>query len=33
VPIWLFRQYNPELDPGNIRPGIRVQFPILSAAE
>lgn len=33
VPIWLFRQYNPELRLDDIRPGIRVQFPILSVAE
>jgi membrane-bound lytic murein transglycosylase D len=33
VPIWLFRQYNPELDLDKIRPGILVRFPILSAAE
>jgi membrane-bound lytic murein transglycosylase D len=30
VPIWLFRQYNPELDLHNVRAGTRVQFPILS---
>jgi membrane-bound lytic murein transglycosylase D len=33
VPIWLFRQYNPELDLDKIRPGILVRFPILSAVE
>lgn len=33
VPIWLFRQYNPQLDMDKIRPGIRVQFPLLSVAE
>jgi membrane-bound lytic murein transglycosylase D len=33
VPVWLFRQYNPELELDKIRPGIRVRFPILSAAE
>ena len=30
VPIWLFRQYNPELDLQNVRAGTRVQFPVLS---
>lgn len=30
VPIWLFRQYNPGLDLHNIRPGIRVQFPVMT---
>lgn len=33
VPVWLFRQYNPGLDLHNIRPGMRVQFPVMSAAE
>ncbi|MGI9270954.1 MAG: LysM peptidoglycan-binding domain-containing protein [Woeseiaceae bacterium] len=33
VPVWLFRQYNPELDLDKIRPGIRVQFPVLSAVQ
>ncbi len=32
VPIWLFRQYNPELDPDSIRPGVTVRFPILTPA-
>ena len=31
VPVWLFRQYNPELDLHNIRPGIVVRFPILAS--
>jgi membrane-bound lytic murein transglycosylase D len=30
VPMWLFRQYNPEIDPDTVRPGTRVQFPVLS---
>jgi membrane-bound lytic murein transglycosylase D len=30
VPMWLFRQYNPEVDPDTVRPGTRVQFPVLS---
>ncbi len=29
VPIWLFRQYNPGLDLHRVRPGIKVQFPVL----
>ncbi len=29
VPIWLFRQYNPGLDPHRVRPGVKVQFPVL----
>jgi membrane-bound lytic murein transglycosylase D len=29
VPIWLFRQYNPSLDLDKVRPGTRVQFPVL----
>ncbi len=30
VPLWLFRQYNPELDLHRVRPGTRVQIPVLS---
>lgn len=30
VPIWLFRQYNPQLDLQNVRAGTQVQFPVLS---
>jgi membrane-bound lytic murein transglycosylase D len=29
VPVWLFRQYNPELDLHNVRPGTRLSFPTL----
>lgn len=29
VPVWLFRQYNPELDLRNVRPGTRLNFPVL----
>jgi membrane-bound lytic murein transglycosylase D len=29
VPVWLFRQYNPELDLHNVRLGTRLNFPIL----
>jgi membrane-bound lytic murein transglycosylase D len=32
VPIWLFRQYNPELDLHAVRPGITVRFPLLGPA-
>ena len=30
VPIWLFRQYNPGLDLHRVRPGTKVQFPVLT---
>lgn len=30
VPVWLFRQYNPELDLHNVRKGTRLSFPILA---
>jgi membrane-bound lytic murein transglycosylase D len=33
VPVWLFRQYNPGLDLHNIQPGMRVQFPVMTAVE
>lgn len=33
VPIWLFRQYNPELDVHNVRPGVKIQFPVLTEVE
>ncbi len=29
VPLWLFRQYNPQLDMHRVRPGTRVRLPIL----
>ena len=29
VPVWLFRQYNPGLELGSVRPGTRVRFPLL----
>ncbi|MGD2173579.1 MAG: LysM peptidoglycan-binding domain-containing protein [Gammaproteobacteria bacterium] len=29
VPIWLFRQYNPELDLQSVRRGTRLNFPVL----
>ena len=33
VPIWLFRQYNPGLDLHRVRPGVKVQIPVLSNVE
>jgi membrane-bound lytic murein transglycosylase D len=33
VPIWLFRQYNPEVDMHKVRPGTKVQIPLLTAVE
>lgn len=33
VPLWLFRQYNPELDLHNVRPGTRVRLPVLASIE
>jgi len=32
VPVWLFRQYNPELDLHKVRPGATVRFPVLTVA-
>ena len=29
VPVWLFRQYNPELDLHNVQPGTSLNFPVL----
>ncbi len=29
VPVWLFRQYNPELDLHKVQPGTRIDFPVL----
>jgi membrane-bound lytic murein transglycosylase D len=29
VPVWLFRQYNPELDLHNVQRGTRLSFPVL----
>lgn len=31
VPIWLFRQYNPEVDLDRVRIGTRVRFPVLAS--
>jgi len=33
VPVWLFRQYNPELDLHKVRPGVTVNFPVLSVVD
>jgi len=33
VPVWLFRQYNPELDSHNVQPGTKVQFPVMTSRE
>ena len=30
VPIWLFRQYNPDVDMHSVRPGTRIRFPIMA---
>ena len=30
VPLWLFRQYNPEVDVQQVTPGTKVRFPILT---
>ncbi len=32
VPVWLFRQYNPELDLHSVQPGTSVRFPVLAPA-
>ena len=32
VPLWLFRQYNPGLDLHKVRPGTRVQIPVMDEA-
>lgn len=33
VPIWLFRQYNPEVDMHKVRPGAKIQIPLLTDVE
>jgi membrane-bound lytic murein transglycosylase D len=33
VPVWLFRQYNPELSLHNVQPGTTVKFPVLASAD
>jgi membrane-bound lytic murein transglycosylase D len=32
VPVWLFRQYNPTVDMHKVRPGTKVQIPLLTDA-
>ena len=31
VPVWLLRQYNPDLDPAMVRPATRVVIPVLAS--
>ena len=33
VPVWLFRQYNPEFDLHAVQPGTTVHFPVLTSVE
>lgn len=33
TPIWLFRQYNPEMDLHNVQPGTRLRFPVVVSNE
>ena len=33
VPVWLFRQYNPSLDPQRVTPGTTIRFPTLKPAQ
>jgi membrane-bound lytic murein transglycosylase D len=33
VPVWLFRQYNPDVDLQRVRPGTTVRFPVLKDIE
>lgn len=33
VPVWLFRQYNPEIDMDNVRPGVRINMPVLASSD
>jgi membrane-bound lytic murein transglycosylase D len=33
VPMWLFRQYNPEVDLDAVTPGTAVRFPVLTAVD
>jgi membrane-bound lytic murein transglycosylase D len=33
VPVWLFRQYNPDVDLQKVRPGTTVRFPLLNDIE
>jgi membrane-bound lytic murein transglycosylase D len=33
VPIWLLRQYNPDVDLGEVRPGTQLVIPHLEAVQ
>jgi membrane-bound lytic murein transglycosylase D len=33
VPVWLLQQYNPELDFGAVRSGMRVVFPTIETVD
>jgi len=33
VPLWLFRQYNPEVDLHKVQPGTKIQIPLLTDVE
>jgi membrane-bound lytic murein transglycosylase D len=33
IPVWLFRQYNPEVDLHKVQPGTAVHFPVLSGTD
>jgi membrane-bound lytic murein transglycosylase D len=33
VPVWLLRQYNPDLNFGHVRPGMRIVFPHIERIE
>ena len=33
VPVWLFRQYNPEIDMSNVRPGVKINIPVLASSD
>jgi membrane-bound lytic murein transglycosylase D len=33
VPVWLFRQYNPSVDPQRVTPGTTIRFPTLTPAQ
>ena len=33
VPVWLLRQYNPDLDFDDLRPGVRMVVPVVEAKQ
>jgi membrane-bound lytic murein transglycosylase D len=33
VPIWLLRQYNPDLDLGSVHPGARLVIPLVTGTD